>query len=390
MERYRSLETIVHHQRGLTMTAGSSMRVSVPGIWGEQPEDSLSAPRTYQDVDARWLTQALSFRYPGTEVTHVTRGREVHATGTKIRLLLEYNGRGHEHRLPATMWLKGGYEPHSDMVRMSHISETLFYRHLAPLELLNAPRCYFAGIDRERQFGVQLIEDLLQRNVVFGDARRPISVDTAAKALAMLARLHAHWWASPLLDQLGAPGGSHASDGILLRLVANGAWEPWMSTARAATLPVEFRRGDAAVRALQSLWSFDRESPHRCIAHGDPHPGNMFYGQDGTPGFLDWQRLMQCDWGHDINYFLVGSLSIDDCERAEKDLLKFYLNERHLLGVAPMSFDEAFLSYRKHVMHGLVWLAVPNFMQPEAIVQEESLRYGAAAARLNTYDALQG
>jgi hypothetical protein len=41
-------------------------------------------------------------------------------------------------------------------------------------------------------------------------------------------------------------------------------------------------------------------------------------------------------------------------------------------------------------MHGLVWLAVPNFMQPEGIVQEESLRYGAAAERLGTYRALLG
>jgi hypothetical protein len=359
-------------------------------IWGDRPEDHLAAPASYKDISRQWLGAALAINYPGVEVTHVTIGREVHATGTKIRLLLEYNEAGHRHRLPPTLWLKGGYEPHSDIVKMSHISETLFYRYLSPLGLLNAPRCYYAGIDRQRQLGVQLIEDLLQRNVMFGDARKPISVDTAAKALSMLARLHAHWWASPSLARLGEPGGSHASDGILLRLVADGAWEPWMSTARAQNLPAELRRGDNAVAALKALWAYDRSSKNRCLVHGDPHPGNMFYEQDGTPGFLDWQRLMQCDWGHDVSYFLIGSLSIDDCERAEKELLAFYLEQIKSLGVPPISFEEGMDSYRKHVMHGLVWLAVPNFMQPEGIVQEESLRYGAAAERLGTYRALLG
>src|ERR1700760_716538 len=97
--------------------------------WGIRLEDRVAAPAAINAIDEGWLTQALAANHPGTEVTSVMFGREVHATGTKIRLLLDYNEAGHHHRLPATMWFKGGYEPHSHMVRMSHVSETLFYRN---------------------------------------------------------------------------------------------------------------------------------------------------------------------------------------------------------------------------------------------------------------------
>ena len=351
---------------------------------------TVRLPRALNEIDAAWLTSALSSTHPGVIVREVAFGQSVRATGTKLRMMLDYNEAGHRARLPATMWFKGGYEAHSEHVRTSHARESLFYADVAPLGLINAPKCYFAGVDAETGFGVQLIEDLLQRNAWFGDARRPIGADIARRALAQLARLHAHRWNAPTLDALGSVGGSLASDGIVLRIMGDGAWEKAMQSPLAAHLPAPLRTHEGAVAGMERLWALDRASQTRCMVHGDAHPGNLFFEQDGEPGFLDWQRFMQSDWGHDVAYFLIGSMEAEACAAAERELLAFYLDALVNAGVNAPSWDEAWLSYRRHAMYGLVWNVVPPRMQPLEVCEAEAQRFNAAVTRLGTHEALFG
>jgi len=349
----------------------------------------MNLPHDLEEISAEWLTEALSVRYPGTVVTDVTFGGAVRTTGTKLRLLLGYNDEGHAHRLPATMWFKGGMEPHSDHVRTSHVRETLFYDRIAPLGLVNAPACYFAGTDEEG-YAAQLIEDLLQRNARFGSALAPVSVPAAKQALEMLARLHAHWWRAPELKELGPPGGSLATDGIILRLITEEAWSEAMMSPAAKELPASFHDVAAARAGMERLWEIDRTSDGLCMVHGDAHPGNLFFEQDGRPGFLDWQRLMQCDWAHDVNYFLVSCLEVDDCAGNERELVRCYLAEREKLGVPHINIDSAWLSYRQHTMYGLIWNVVPPVMQTPQVVARVAERFNAAARRHELSDVIQG
>lgn len=351
-------------------------------------QPSVRLPRTLDEIDAAWLTQALTRTYPGVVVREVAFGRSVRATGTKLRIMLDYNEAGHRHRLPATMWFKGGYEAHSEHVRTSHARESLFYADIAPLGLVNAPKSYFAAVDPETGFGVQLIEDLLQRNAWFGDARTPFGAETARRALAQLARLHAHRWNSPELEALGPVGGSLASDGIVLRIMGDGAWETAMQAPASADIPAPLRTHAGATAGMQRLWALDRVSQARCMVHGDAHPGNLFFEQNGEPGFLDWQRFMQCDWAHDVAYFLIGGMDAEACAAAERDLVSFYLDALQQQGVDAPAWDEAWLSYRRHAMYGLVWNVVPPRMQPAEVCEVEARRFNAAVKRLDTYQAL--
>jgi hypothetical protein len=349
----------------------------------------MRLPRSIEEVTPQWVSAALSLSYPGTEVTRLTFGSAVRATGTKQRLLLEYNDAGHAHRLPATMWFKGGLEPHSDHVRTSHVRESLYYERVAPLNLVNGPTGYFAAADEDGH-GAQLIEDLLQRNARFGTALQPLSPDTAAQALEMLASLHAYWWRAPELDLLGTPGGSLATDGIILRLLTPEAWDAAMERPAAAILDEAFRNVGAVRAGMDALWAVDRTSQGLCMVHGDAHPGNLFFEQDGRPGFLDWQRLMQCDWAHDVNYLLVSSMSVADSEAHEQELLRLYLDARTAKGVPAMDWDAAWLSYRQHTMYGLIWNVVPPTMQPIEVCEEVAARFNAAAARHRVGEALFG
>jgi hypothetical protein len=360
----------------------------------------VKPPERIEDVTREWLTSALSEKFPGTEVLHVTFGGAKRATGTKIRLLLEYNDAGHRHRLPPTMWFKGGYEPHTENVRTSHARESLFYSEIEPLKLVNSPACYYASISDSGDFGVQLIEDLLQRNAWFGDARNPVPLATVRDGLKQLARLHAHWWKSPELDRLGPVGGSLATDGIVLKIMGKRdwgndgsgddvpAWERAMEKDYSRDVPEALRHYEAAVAGMERLWELDRQSNNLCMVHGDAHPGNLFFEQDGTPGFLDWQRLMQSDWGHDVAYFVIGCMDMDESARHEESLLRGYLEELESQGVRDLDWDQAWLSYRRHAMYGLVWNTVPPVMQPPEVCELEALRFNAAVKRLETHDAL--
>lgn len=347
----------------------------------------LPMPASLDEVTADWLTAALSQRYPGTVVTSAIRGTTVRATGTKMRLMLEYNDAGHAHRLPPTMWFKSGLEEHSDHVRTSHARESLFYREIEPLGPLNAPHGYYAETDAAG-YSAQLFEDLLARNARFGSASRPVSIAVAGQTLDMLARLHAHWWRAPELEKLGPPGGSLATDGIVIRILTDEAWAHGLAR-QGADLPPEFQTGAGVRAGMEKLWEYDRTSDALCMVHGDPHPGNMFFEQDDRPGFLDYQRLMQCDWAHDVNYFLISSCDADDMAAHERDLLERYLETREALGVLRMDRDAAWLSYRRHTMYGLVWNAVPAAMQTEETCAIISSRFNAAAARHDVAGALE-
>ncbi len=348
----------------------------------------LDLPRTLDQIDAAWMTAALAQRYPGTQVTSCIHASSIRATGTKLRLVLDYNDAGHAHRLPPTLWYKSGLEAHSDNIRDSHVRESLFYAEIAPLGLLNVPACYFTGTDESGISG-QLIEDLLARNARFGSAMKPVAPDVAAQALAMLARLHAHRWMSPELERLGTPGGTLISDGIVLRLLTKEAWDQAMSAPAAACLPEGFRDIAAVRTGMQRLWDFDAQSSERCMVHGDAHAGNMFFEQDGRPGFLDFQRFMQCDWAHDVNYFLVSAMAADVAAAWEEELLDHYLRALEEAGGPALDRAAAWHRYRLHTMYGLIWNVVPPTMQSNETVSTIASRFNAAALRHDVVSLLR-
>jgi hypothetical protein len=357
-------------------------------------EDEIPIPADVAGITPEWLTAALATRYPGTEVTRADAGRTIHGSGTKIRLLLEYNDAGHAHRLPPTMWVKAGYEPHSDMIRNSYVGEKHFYRSVGRSGgLVNAPYCHFGGTDAGTGLTLLLLEDLLARNATFGLATSPLDVETVDQALAMMASYHAVWWGAPELDTLGAFGGSFVTDDIIFALIDSEGWEHWVRQPRGSEVPPAYHSRAAIRSVYERLWELERAGTTPCLLHGDPHLGNMFFEPDGTPGFLDWQRVMQGHWAHDVAYFMISALEPAICAAHERELLERYLRRRGQLIAAraeptPAELSAAFLDYRRQAAHGLVWVINPLTMQPEVINTANARRFGAAVTRLDSWSAL--
>ena len=351
-------------------------------------EDRISRPVELDGITSAWLTEALAVRHPGVEVRSVHVGTVIHGSATKVRLLLDYNEAGHRAGLPPTLFLKGGFEAHGLVSAAGYAGEVRFYREIAPQLPVNLPGCYFAGIDDESGQAILLLEDLLARNASFGRATESIGPDIAALTLTMLARLHALWWENDSkLPALRFSDGAAAADGLVQGLLSEAHWEKSRSGAQAASVPQPLRDRGAMIRLVKSLWDGDTKPPH-CLLHGDAHLGNMFFERDGSPGFLDWQTTQRGTWAHEYTYFLVGALSIEDRRKHEHALLEHYLGELRGHGITAPSFDEAWLEYRKHTAHGVLWVVCPLEMQPIDIIEANVSRFTAAMTDLDAVAAL--
>ena len=351
------------------------------------PEDTLTLPLGTDEITPAWLTAALGVRYPGVEVTAVHIGGVIWGTATKVRLLLDYNAAGHAHSLPATMFLKAGFGGHDHMavVAPAYAREVEFFRNVAPQLPVRVPQCYFAGTDPRTGQGVLLLEDLLARNVSFGRATAPVSAEVAAATLDVQARFHAKWWEASELGALELhPGGLR---NLMLYLLEEEHFDACMARPRAQWVPEPLRDRARVRAAAEAMWDLDQAPPH-CMIHGDAHIGNMYFEPDGTPCYLDWQGAMRGPWAHDVTYFVVGALTVDERRRSEQDLLRHYLARLVAYGAPAPGFDEAWLAYRRHVIHGFFWVVNPEELQPEDVNEAEAERFSVAAADLDVLEAL--
>ena len=128
---------------------------------------------------------------------------------------------------------------------------------------------------------------------------------------------------------------------------------------------------------------------HRCVLHGDAHPGNSFFDADDSPGLYDWQTLSFGPWAHDVSYYICSALAIDDRRRADRALLRHYLAALHAGGVAnPPTFDEAWLAQRRYIAYGLhIWITNRIEFQSEANCTAMTTRLAAAAEDYDFFQA---
>ncbi|MCK9540791.1 MAG: phosphotransferase [Novosphingobium sp.] len=349
---------------------------------------SSRLPIRIEELTAEWLTKALSENYPGTVVTEAHIGTVISGTATKVRLLLSYNADGHRHRLPPTMWVKGGFIRHDYTYDNSFVQEAKFFATWGKQLDINIPKAYWSDWEDGVQ-GLVLLEDLAARNATFGRATSLISIDQQAQALVLLAKMHARWWESPELKTLkNFSNAWEAAGDIVMQMLRPDYFDACINHRRCAAYTGPYRDRERIMAGLRKQWARGRDIP-QVFCHGDAHLGNMFFEHDGTPGYLDWQAWQEGPYMHDVAYAIIGNLKVEDRRHAEKDLLAGYLAALKTSGVAnPPSFDDAWEAYRRHAMHGFMWPFTPEEMQPLDIVTAEGDCFGAAVADLDTFGAL--
>ncbi len=343
----------------------------------------MKLPLTPQNITAKWLTDALVFRYPGVQVTGAAIADVINGTSTKIRVRLQYNRKGLDAGLPPTLIVKGGFEAHSPTMKAMYLNEIRFYRDVQPYIDIHTPRCYYAGSDPGSHQSIVILEDLKARNVTFCNPLRPQSYEQVATRLEVMARYHAQTWNSPDFK----PGGRF--DWVLgrhegwsleyyARYLVPSVWQHYIQSPRGAAVPKILHDRDWMENALKNVAAYHRRFP-QCLVHGDTHLGNLYVEADGTPGFFDAQTS-KGPWQLEVAYHMVAALDIADRKHYEKPLLTRYLERLKQLGIAAPSFDESWEAYRREIAYGyFIFVINENRFQTESINTAQAARFGAAA-----------
>ncbi len=364
---------------------------SAPTSARERPEDAIALPLTIDQIDEQFLTRALDCWYPGVTVERVDIGRTMPGSATKVRLLLDYDDAGHRARLPATMMLKAGFdETMLALAAPMYAKEAIFFRSVAPTLDIPLPRCYYAGCNPDTGQSLLLLEDLLAANVSFGRVEEPLTRDTTAEALELLAAVHARYWdrthSAPVADLGQLDLGRYT---IVDFLLGPENWQRCIDEGRGEGLP-ESMRDQARVHAgIRSLRAIDERGTH-CLLHGDAHIGNMYFEPDGQPRFLDWQAAVAGSWDQDVSYLITCVLDAEDRRTYERELVEHYVGELRARGVEDSpSSEDAWRAHRRQVLYGIVGLFCTPEMQPAEFATRMGTRFAVAADDLGSLELLE-
>lgn len=333
------------------------------------------------EVTPEWATAALERHHPAAVVGTVEVVPLGEGTNVRARLLLSYTrGEG-----PPSLFVKMAGRGVSRLALMALGALTTEARLAAAGIRLPLEHPLFHGGGWTRGSAVVVADDVEASGGRPNTATSPLPRDEVASALAELACLHAAYWERPLPHSLAfvrpwrlgrrwAPVSAASlrrGFGLLARVGRHDLVPPGLDAVR---LEREFRL--SAVRAATGP---------QTLLHGDPHPGNTYRSGGGGTGFYDWQLVRTGNWCHDVSYFIVGSLDVEDRRRHEGALLASYLDVLTALGVRAPSRAEAWEGYRRAPAFGYgTWLHTlsAGLFQPRDVCLVTLERFAAAYREL--------
>ena len=182
------------------------------------------------------------------------------------------------------------------------------YRNLADSLHLPTPRVYHSGMDTATGNTILLLEDL--SSLRQGDSVVGCTLAEARLCIGQLAKFHASWWDSPLLDGL---------DWMPLREADTDAYEQIYPAAWAALIekagggmPPGLRvLGDHLISEIRSIKA-RLTRPPRSVVHGDYRLDNCFFSAGTTSQqavVIDWEFCTRGRGAYDVATFINEAFS---------------------------------------------------------------------------------
>jgi hypothetical protein len=235
------------------------------------------------------------------------------------------------------------------------------------------------------------MEDLVHSGHAFGDPTQNYSVAACRRGVEQLAALHASTWNWNEKDHAwlaAVPMYDTTMRGLLAM------WDEQVLGEGRPPLPGVIKNDrERTARALEAYFA-TRNPRFRSLLHGDPHSGNTYHpvGDETDVRFLDWQIVHVGSVFHDVAYFVVGMLSVEDRRRHEWEVVEHYLKALAEYGGPAFERDdpEVRVEYRKAQMTGLGWILTPYAMQKKERVVAMVERYAAAIVEHKTIELLLG
>ncbi|KAK5655551.1 hypothetical protein OQA88_5482 [Cercophora sp. LCS_1] len=356
------------------------------------PVGALNAPDALpvivEEVTPEWFTKILGAAVESAELVE-----PIHGTASKLLYRLTYKDASSSTTLPTHVCVKGGFNP--ALVKLHpalnavYRREAEFFYHIAPTVPMRLPGAWYNGSDTVTGQGIVVLDDLKAQGYAFGDPLVAWPVERVRLGVEQLAILHAKTWGAKQGDFPWLKEGLSLRE-VILSLCVESEWaERFFDPVAKPPVPDHFTERERMVRAFKTLWATTNEN-HICVTHGDSHIGNTFVTPDGKPGFLDWQGLHFNSFLHDVTFFVVGTLSIEDRRANEVELFDHYLATLHEAGGPKLSRQDVWDDYRKHQFHGFAWSLTPPMMQPKDRVDIMTERHCAAIVDHGSLELLEG
>lgn len=316
------------------------------------PSTKVQLPLSLESIDAEWLTEALragghaEARVVGVAVEPLAF---TGATTDMARIRLTYDASGKPGPRSAIVKLRGQDElrVQMDTVMSLFSREATFYSELADDVPVRTPAALCVGDGHEHPL---VLEDL--GHLRLGDQAEGLAVADATATLAALAEMHARYWDFPqgAAAWLNRPTEPMFKQ-IITQLVSSGA--PALAERFADTVPRTVL--DQVVTAAPrwgEILDILAQGPNTLV-HNDCRLDNLFFEDDGTPVFVDWQ-IVACTRGiRDVSNLLAGSMDSDDLASSWEGLLRGYHARLLDGGVRDYTFDNCVLDYRRNIVWAL-------------------------------------
>lgn len=344
-------------------------------------------PLVVEDLTAEWFSKIL-----GSPVSDVSIVEEIHGTASKILVELVYKDFA---RGPTRLCVKGGFNPtllaiHPALFFVYRL-EAEFYHYIGPTVSMRLPPSFFCGTNPVSGQGIVVLADLKAEGFTFGDPLEAWTPDRVRAGVEQLAILHARTWGGKPEDFPWLNTAFSLRD-VITSMLSQEEWDKRFLGDAKPPVPDYLVNRERIMAAYKTLWR-TTDSKMNCILHGDAHIGNTCITPSGEPGFLDWQGIHAGSAIHDVAYFIVGSLSIEDRRKNEGELFQHYLDALYKMGGPKFEKEEVWDEYRKHNLHGFAWALTGPMMQTKERVDIMSERHCAAIVdhkSLELLEALSG
>jgi len=346
----------------------------------------IALPATLAEVfSPRWLSAALSRKFPGISVRAVTPGPVISRVATNARFRIECHG-GMPAGLSPDLCAKGYFTETGQSSSGAGEIEVRFYSGLAEKTGMRTLRSVFAGFEPSTGRSLVITEDVVARGAVFTDARSDYTPEQVAQSLEELAKLHSVTWQRPEYAKA-----EWLAPRMRSYTLARGIEDIRFNFEGPIGALVPDRVRDAR-RLFEVYLALADQVPSLtpwCVIHGDPHVGNLFIEPGGRPAFLDWQLVQRAPWYIDVGYHIGSALGVEERRKHEGELVRHYLERLAAGGVDTPEPEDAWLGIRRGIVHGFYLWGITRKVNPE-ITRILLERLGTAAADHDAFAAVTG
>lgn len=300
-------------------------------------------PTLTAETLTRWLRSAGTL--PRGAVTDVRIELELETPISKLVFLTVTYSAEANAALPRSLTVKWARLRHED-------SEVQFYRQLAP-SMATPPVVPCLAAIQDFDTNILVLEDLRASHDHPAWPLPPSPAD-CERAVAALARVHAHWWESPTLGK--TVGKLHTHESLTSMVQGVAAHLPAFMDAFGAALTFEARNTyERVFSSTLNPWLRLTDQHALTIIHGDAHTWNFLFPRsgEGAAFVFDWQ-LWHVDVGaRDLAYLIALDWYPSRRRELEHSLLRHYHEVLMTHGVTNYSFDELWLDYRRGAVRNL-------------------------------------